>query len=103
MLRSPAPDWQLERLAAQLQSAKQLRWPRHATDPDARSMATSGRGPGIVGYNVQTAIDCENHLIVAPEVVNQGHDRERITSITEQAKEAVGKQQPQTDHIECES
>jgi hypothetical protein len=27
------------------------------TDPDARSMATSGRGTGIVGYNVQTAVD----------------------------------------------
>lgn len=25
------------------------------TDPDARSMATSGRGTGIVGYNVQAA------------------------------------------------
>ena len=27
------------------------------TDPDARSMATSGRGTGIVGYNVQAAVD----------------------------------------------
>ena len=63
------------------------------TDPDARSMATSGRGTGIVGYNVQTAIDCENHLIVAHEVVNQGHDREQLTSMAEQAKEAVGKQE----------
>jgi hypothetical protein len=27
------------------------------TDPDARSMATSGRGFGVVGYNVQTAVD----------------------------------------------
>src|ERR1700751_3050024 len=27
------------------------------TDPDARSMATSGKGTGIVGYNVQTAGD----------------------------------------------
>jgi transposase len=63
------------------------------TDPDARSMATSGRGTGIVGYNVQTAIDCENHLIVAHDVVNQGHDREQLTSMAEQAKEAVGKQE----------
>ena len=29
------------------------------TDPDARSMATSGRGTGIVGYNVQTAVDTQ--------------------------------------------
>ena len=38
------------------------------TDPDARSMATSGRGTGIVGYNVQTAVDTKHHLIVAHEV-----------------------------------
>ena len=35
------------------------------TDPDARSMATSGKGTGIVGYNVQIAVDAEHHLIVA--------------------------------------
>ena len=29
------------------------------TDPDARSMATSGRGTGIVGYNVQSAVDVQ--------------------------------------------
>ena len=38
------------------------------TDPDARSMATSGKDTGIVGYNVQIAVDTENHLIVAHEV-----------------------------------
>jgi TolA-binding protein len=27
------------------------------TDPDARSMATSGRRSGMVGYNVQSAVD----------------------------------------------
>jgi hypothetical protein len=27
------------------------------TDPDARSMATSGRGFGVVGYNVQVAVE----------------------------------------------
>ena len=46
------------------------------TDPDARSMATSGRGTGIVGYNVQTAVDTKHHLIVAHEVTNVGHDRD---------------------------
>jgi len=48
------------------------------TDPDARSMATSGRGTGIVGYNVQTAVDTKHHLIVAHEVVNDGHDRTQL-------------------------
>ena len=42
------------------------------TDPDARSMATSGRGSGIVGYNVQVAVDTEHHLIITHEVVNEG-------------------------------
>jgi hypothetical protein len=45
------------------------------TDPDSRSMATSGRGSGVVGYNVQTAVDTEHHLIVAHEVTNVGSDR----------------------------
>ena len=36
------------------------------TDPDARSMATSGRGSGVVGYNVQIAVETAHHLIVAP-------------------------------------
>ena len=48
------------------------------TDPDARSMATSGRGTGIVGYNVQTAVDTKHHLIVAHEVTNVGHDRTQL-------------------------
>jgi len=65
------------------------------TDPDARSMATSGRGTGIVGYNVQSAIDTENHLIVAHDVVNQGHDRTQLASMAEQAKEATGKEELQ--------
>src|SRR6266699_1604663 len=45
------------------------------TDPDARSMATSGKGTATVGYNVQIAVDAEHHLIVAHEVTNQGYDR----------------------------
>jgi transposase len=48
------------------------------TDPDARSMATSGRGAGIVGYNVQTAVHAKHHLIVAHEVTNVGHDRSAL-------------------------
>ncbi len=51
------------------------------TDPDARSMATSGRGTGIVGYNVQTAVDTKHHMIVAHEVTNVGHDRTQLASM----------------------
>jgi transposase len=45
------------------------------TDPDARSMATSGRGSGVVGYNFQVAVDTEHHLIVTHDVINIGNDR----------------------------
>lgn len=54
------------------------------TDPDARSMKT--RGTGIVGYNVQTAVDSQHHLIVAHEVINKGSDRAQLASMSEQAK-----------------
>ena len=60
------------------------------TDPDARSMATSGRGTGMVGYNVQTAVDTKNHLIVAHEVTNLGHDRTLLATMSNQARDALG-------------
>ena len=60
------------------------------TDPDARSMATSGRGTGMVGYNVQTAVDTKHHLIVAHEVTNQGHDRQQLHNMALQAKAVIG-------------
>jgi transposase len=63
------------------------------TDPDARSMATSGRGTGVVGYNVQTAVDAEHHLIVAHEVTNLGHDRTQLEPIALKAQAATGCEQ----------
>jgi transposase len=60
------------------------------TDPDARSMATSGRGTGVVGDNVQTAVDAEHHLIVAHEVTNQGHDRSQLAPMGLKAQQATG-------------
>ena len=65
------------------------------TDPDARSMATSGRGSGMVAYNVQVAVDAKHHLIVAHEVINQGHDRSALASITLAARRAMGKRKLQ--------
>src|SRR6266446_2039199 len=59
------------------------------TDPDSRSMATSGRGSGMVAYNVQSAVDTENHLIVAHEVTNVGSDRSQLASVAVQAKAAL--------------
>jgi transposase len=61
------------------------------TDPDARSMNSAGKGTGIVGYNVQTAVDTKNHMIVAHEVTNVGHDRTALTGIAEQARDAMAK------------
>ena len=61
------------------------------TDPDARSMATSGRGSGVVGYNVQAAVEIDHHLIVAHDVVRTGSDRVHSLSRWRRwAKEALG-------------
>ena len=60
------------------------------TDPDSRSMATSGRGSGVVGYNVQVAVDTEHHLIVTHEVTNTGSDRSQLAKVASQAKAVLG-------------
>ncbi|MBJ7410254.1 MAG: IS1182 family transposase [Phenylobacterium sp.] len=60
------------------------------TDPDARSMATSGRGSGIVGYNVQSVVDAEHHLIVAHDVITTGSDRQQLAEMSGKAKDAMG-------------
>jgi transposase len=60
------------------------------TDPDARSMATSGKGTGTVGYNVQIAVDAEHHLIVAHEVTNVGTDRSQLAAMGGKARDATG-------------
>ena len=66
------------------------------TDPDSRSMATSGRGSGVVGYNVQVAVDTENHLIVTHEVTNVGNDRSQLAHIAKEAKAVL-----QADKLEA--
>ena len=66
------------------------------TDPDSRSMATSGRGSGVVGYNVQVAVDTEHHLIVTHEVTNTGSDRAQLANIASQAKDILG-----ADHLDA--
>jgi transposase len=65
------------------------------TDPDARSMATSGRGSGVVGYNVQAAVDTNHHLIVAHEVTTSGSDRAQLAPMSKLTKEVLG-----VDHLD---
>src|ERR1700756_1028175 len=59
------------------------------TDPDSRSMATSGRGSGVVGYNVQVAVDTANHLIITHEVTNGGSDRAQLANMARRAKNVL--------------
>jgi transposase len=66
------------------------------TDPDSRSMATSGRGSGVVGYNVQVAVDTEHHLIVMHEVTNVGSDRSQLAHVAKETKATL-----QTDALEA--
>src|SRR5258708_6237003 len=56
------------------------------TDPDARSIATSGRGSGVVGYNLQVAVATKRHLIVTHEVTNVGTDRSQLARVAKEAK-----------------
>jgi transposase len=58
------------------------------TDPETRSLRT--RGTGIVGYNVQTAVEPDNHLIVAHAVTNQFNDHRQLSPMAIAAKQAMG-------------
>src|SRR5712672_313325 len=80
--------WRLNTLNARMMASKDKQI--LLTDPDARSMATSGKGSGMVGYNVQSAVDTTHHLIVAHEVTNVGTDRSQLSNMAEQARTEIG-------------
>lgn len=95
---APRLKAKIAKLRQQMQQLKEMEQRLHdapdgqvsLTDPDARSMATSGRGSGVVGYNVQTAVDAKHHLIVAHEVTNVGHDRSALSAMADRARDATG-------------
>jgi hypothetical protein len=60
------------------------------SDPDSRSMATSGHGSGVVDYNVQTAVETENHLIRHARSEQCGSDRSQLANTAKAVKEAIG-------------
>jgi transposase len=78
----------LEKLDVQMRAAPDQQI--SLTDPDSRSMATSGRGSGVVGYNVQAAVDTKHHLIIAHDVTNVGTDRAQLSRMAKQTKEILG-------------
>jgi len=78
----------LDRLEAQMLSSPDQQV--SLTDPDARSMSSSGRGTGVVGYNVQVAVDTDHHLIVMHEVTNVGTGRAQLSGIAIKAKDVLG-------------
>jgi hypothetical protein len=88
----------IEKLKQQMTKLEDIEAQLHAspdqqisfTDPDARSMATSGRGTGKVGYNVQTAVDDKHHLIITHEVTNVGNVRTQLSNMANQAREEIG-------------
>ncbi len=48
------------------------------------------RGSGIAGYDVQTAVDAEHHLIFAHEIVMKNNDYNQLYSMANQAREEMG-------------
>jgi transposase/IS5 family transposase len=58
------------------------------TDPEARLMGVNNMG-FEVAYNMQTAVDAKNHLIVAVDVTNNPADQGQLHPIAIQAKQEL--------------
>jgi transposase len=82
---------ELEEIDRQLQAAPDEQI--SLTDPDARAMATGSDHRGVVGYNVQAAVDTEHHIVVANAVTNRGHDRSHLFEMAKVAQTEIGASQ----------
>lgn len=78
----------MERIKTQLATATDGQL--STTDPDSRSMISQAKGTGVVGYNVQTAVDAKHHLVVEHEVANVGSDRAQLAKMATAARDAMG-------------
>ena len=58
------------------------------TDPDARMMAVNNNGVDVC-YNVQTAVDQKNKLVVGYEVINNPSDQGQLSTMAKQAKKTL--------------
>jgi len=91
-------DKQISSLKQQMSDAKKMEElvnesPDHQvslTDPDARAMGTTARSSGVVGYNVQTAVDTKHQLIVEHDVTNKTSDRGQLSRMAIKARDAIG-------------
>lgn len=79
---------ELEEIDRQLQAAPDEQI--SLTDPDARAMATGSDHRGVVGYNVQAAVDTKHHIVVANGVTNRGHDRSHLLEMAKAAQAEIG-------------
>jgi transposase len=58
-------------------------------EPEAKLMKT-GEGPSAVAYNLQTAVDAKNKLVVHHELTNEATDQRSLLPLATGAKEALG-------------
>jgi transposase len=57
------------------------------SEPQAQAMRSLGSAPG---YNLQTAVETQSHLIVAQAVINEANDQRQLAPMAQAASQALG-------------